>query len=96
MRILENFDQWKAFLYDKVVLAEKIGISDDTIARGVDYIQNFLAHTVEPQNSEERLLQKLWLLGDHEEKRALSHLVLKLVKEEGAPNDQDEENHAPH
>lgn len=96
MRILEDFDRWKAFLSNKVKLAEKVGISDDMIARGVDYIQNFLANNIEPDNPEEKLLQKLWLLADQEEKKALSHLVLKLVKEEGTTSYHDKENQTHH
>lgn len=82
VEILENFDKWKEFLHDKVVLAEKMGFSDATIAKGVDAIQNILSKIVEPQNPEERLLHQLWELGNSDEREALSNLVLKLVKSE--------------
>ncbi len=82
MKILDNFDAFKEFLLNKVLIAEKIGLSDDTIAKGVDYVQSFLSHIVEPHNPEERLLQSLWRLGNEEERHALSKMILKLVKEE--------------
>lgn len=82
MQAIEDFHKWKEFWKDKVLKAEALGISDQTIARGVDLIQNFLSHTVDPENPQERLLQEMWRLGDAEERKALSNLVLKLVKAE--------------
>jgi hypothetical protein len=86
VEIIESFDKWKEFLHGKVLLAEKIGFSDTTIAKGVDWMQNFLSKIIEPQNPEERLLHQLWELGNSEERQALSNLVLKLVKAEDQEN----------
>jgi hypothetical protein len=82
LELLENFEKWKKYVGSKVLLAEKVGFSESTVTRAVDLMQNFLANVVEPQNPEEALLQKLYLLGNDVERLALSHLVVKLVKEE--------------
>lgn len=82
MELLTDFEKWKEFVGNNVLLAEKIGFSEDTVTLAVDLAQNFLAKLVEPQNDEEKLLKELYNLGNNEERLALSHLVVKLVKKE--------------
>ncbi len=89
MEVVESFDKFKEYLREKVFLAEKLGFSDETIARGVNLVQTFLSKIVEPENAEERLLQKLWVIGNREERNALSHLLLKLVKEDYTDSNEE-------
>lgn len=93
MELLENFEKWKEYVGSKVLLAEQIGFSESTVTRAVDLAQNFLAKIVEPQNPEERLLQKLYTLGNDVERLALSHMIVKLVKEEVTPKNSPETQH---
>lgn len=84
MEILENFATWKQYVGNKVRLAEKVGFSEDAVAWAVDLAQVFLAKMVTPQNPQEQLLKQLYQLGNDEERLALSHMIVKLVKEEVA------------
>ncbi len=39
---------------------------------------NYLAKHEEPRNSEEKLLQELWKVGDKDERHKLAHMLVKL------------------
>lgn len=82
MNVLDDFETFKKFLLKNVLRAKKLGISDKMIVKGVDYAQYFLANFIKPENPEEKLLKNLWELGDKDERRALSNMLLKLVKTE--------------
>lgn len=82
MEILDDFNKFKEYLHSKVIVAEKMGLSDQTIAKGVSLVQGFLSRIIDPHNPEERLLQHLWRVGNDEEREALSKMVLKVVKDE--------------
>ncbi|NBI27428.1 DUF3243 domain-containing protein [Chengkuizengella marina] len=78
--VLETFDKWKHFLSDRVEQAKKAGMSEDTISKLAYQIGEFLDEKVDPKNSEERLLKELWDVGDHEERKTIAKLMVKLVK----------------
>ncbi|MBD2845221.1 DUF3243 domain-containing protein [Paenibacillus sp. IB182496] len=78
--VLTNFDTWKHFLADRVKQAEKIGLTEETIAKLAYEIGGFLGQKVDPQNAEERALKELWDVADETERQTLAHLMVKLVK----------------
>ncbi|MGN7356079.1 DUF3243 domain-containing protein [Paenibacillus sp. SAF-054] len=80
MTVLKNFDTWKKFLGERVVQAEKMGMSEDTIASLAYEIGDFLDEKVDPQNSSNRALKELWEVGNKEERHTIARLMVKLAK----------------
>ncbi|MBD7944782.1 MULTISPECIES: DUF3243 domain-containing protein [Psychrobacillus] len=81
--ILKNFTTFKDYLSDKVRIGEKMGLSDDTLAKATEKVAGYLAANEEPKNREEHLLQQLWKSADKDQQHALSHMLLKLTRNEG-------------
>lgn len=80
MTVLENFEQWKSFLSDRVHQAEAAGMNQNTIEDMAYQIGNYLAEEVNPQNREQRVLQELWKVGSTEEQKALADMMVKLAR----------------
>ncbi|OAB41400.1 DUF3243 domain-containing protein [Paenibacillus glacialis] len=78
--VLRNFDTWKKFLGERVVQAEKMGMSEDTISKLAYEIGDFLDEKVDPQNPSNRTLKELWEVGNQEERQTLARLMVKLAK----------------
>jgi len=79
-QILENFNQFKQYLYDKVELGENMGLSEEKLAKTTEIVANYLANHEQPRNREEKLLMELWKSGSKEDQRLLSHLLLEMVR----------------
>lgn len=80
---IENFkdwDKWKKTLHNAVNIGEAVGMSEETIDKLGYRVGTFLASTVDPENREHRVLQELWRVGDDEDRKTLSKLVVKMVK----------------
>ncbi|BFH63795.1 DUF3243 domain-containing protein [Paenibacillus azoreducens] len=80
MTVIKNFDTWKKFLGERVVQAEKMGMSEETITNLAYEIGDFLEAKVDPQNSSNRALKELWDVGNKEERRTIARLMIKLAK----------------
>ncbi|WP_040287695.1 DUF3243 family protein [Sporosarcina koreensis] len=80
--ILENFNRFKSYLADQVAKGEKLGLSDNQLTKATEFVASYLAKHEEPKNREQYVLQELWKVGDKDEQKALSSLLLKLVKAE--------------
>lgn len=79
--ILKNFERWKEFLGDRIEQAEKMGMNEEAIAKVAAQVGDFLANKIDPENSEERVLKQLWDVADDQEKLAIAHCMVKLVKD---------------
>ncbi|MHA6258479.1 DUF3243 family protein [Sporosarcina sp. CAU 1771] len=79
-KVLENFRHFKKFLGDKVEIGEKMGLSEEKLAKTTEMVANYLAKHEEPRNREEYLLMELWKSGSKEEQHSLAHMLLKMVK----------------
>ena len=77
--ILNNFEEFKSFLGDKVSKGEKLGLNEEQLAIAAQKVGDYLAKKEQPRNSEEKLLQELWKVGTEEEQHKLAHLLVKLV-----------------
>lgn len=80
-QILENFNRFKQFLSDKVDKGEKMGLSEEQMAKGAEMVANYLMKHEEPRNREEHLLQQLWKVADKEQQHTLAHLLVRLVQQ---------------
>lgn len=79
--ILKNFESFKEFLGDKVVMGKKMGLTEEQLAIAAQKVGNFLSKHEQARNREEKLLQELWLVGSEEEQHMLSHMLVKLVRD---------------
>ncbi|MBY6274241.1 MAG: DUF3243 domain-containing protein [Caldibacillus debilis] len=82
MGVLDNWQQWKDFLGDKLSQAREHGLSQETISNLAYQIGDYLANHVDPKNEQERVLSDLWSVADEEEQRAIANMMVKLVQEE--------------
>ncbi|WP_227396365.1 DUF3243 domain-containing protein [Jeotgalibacillus aurantiacus] len=78
--ILQNFEHFKNYLGDQVAKGEKLGLSEESLAKGAEKIGDYLAKSEEPRNREEKLLQELWKLGNKEQRHQLAHLLVRLAQ----------------
>ncbi|MRN54801.1 DUF3243 domain-containing protein [Paenibacillus sp. 19GGS1-52] len=78
--VIKNFDTWKKFLGERVVQAEKIGMSEETITKLAFEIGEFLDNKVDPANSSNRAIKELWDVGDDGDKKTIAKLMVKLAK----------------
>ncbi|WP_438350202.1 DUF3243 domain-containing protein [Paenibacillus sp. FA6] len=78
--VVRNFDSWKKFLGERVVQAQKMGMSEDTISKLAYEIGDFLDEKVDPQNASNRTLKELWDVGNKEERQTIARLMVKLAK----------------
>lgn len=83
MSVLDNFEQWKDFLADRLHQGQQEGMEQGTVNDVAYQIGEYLAEQVEPRNNEERLLKQLWEYSTEEEQHVLANLMVKLVQNEG-------------
>lgn len=77
--VLKVYDKWKEFLADRVSQAERAGMSEETLGKIAFQIGEFLSNKVDPENTEQRVLKELWDVGNEEERRTISKLMVKVV-----------------
>jgi hypothetical protein len=82
VKMIEDFDKWKATLHKIIHVSEVVGMNEDTITDIAKKIGDFLANRVDPENPQQRLLKQLWEAGTQEERHALAHMIVKMVEQE--------------
>lgn len=80
MSIMDNFDQWKDFLGDRLNQAQDKGMQQDTINNLAYEIGEHLAFKVDAKNDEEAILRDLWNVASEEERRTMASMMVKLVQ----------------
>ncbi|MCM3673018.1 MULTISPECIES: DUF3243 domain-containing protein [Peribacillus] len=83
MSVLDNWDQWKNFLGDRLNQGEQQGLSESAVNNLAFEIGDYLANQVEPQNDQEKVLADLWSVASDEEKHAMANVMVKLVENNG-------------
>lgn len=83
MTVLENWDQWKSFLGDRLNQAESQGLNEGAINNLAFEIGNYLANQVDPKNEQQRVLSDLWSVASDQEKHAIASVMVKLVENNG-------------
>ncbi|RHW37515.1 DUF3243 domain-containing protein [Lysinibacillus yapensis] len=79
--ILESFGNFKSYLSDQVSKGEKLGLSEETLAKATEKVADYLARSEEPRNKEEKVLQELWKSAEGNEKHAIAHALLRMVQQ---------------
>ncbi|RST75541.1 DUF3243 domain-containing protein [Siminovitchia acidinfaciens] len=83
MSVLENWEQWKNFLGDRLDQAQQQGMSQDIIDQMAHQVGDYLAKQVDPKNEQERVLSDLWSVASDEEQQAIARVMVKLVENNG-------------
>ncbi|MBB6282229.1 MULTISPECIES: DUF3243 domain-containing protein [Geobacillus] len=81
MSVLDNFEQWKDFLSDRLQQAQQQGLTQQVISDVAYQIGDYLARNVDPKNPEERVLADLWKVADEKEQHVLANMMVKLVQQ---------------
>ncbi len=83
MSVLENWDQWKNFLGDRLNQGESQGLDQGAINNLAFEIGDYLAQQVDPKNEQERVLADLWSVASDQEKHSIASVMVKLVENNG-------------
>lgn len=84
MSVLNNWDDWKNFLGDRLNSAEDKGMDTSAVSNIAYEIGGYLADKVEAKNEQERILADLWSVASPEEQHAIANMMVKLVKNNGS------------
>ncbi|SFE37830.1 DUF3243 domain-containing protein [Alteribacillus iranensis] len=80
MSVLNNWDQWKQFLDNKLDQAKQGGMAENVISDVAYQVGDYLANEVDPKNEQERVLSDLWKVADEREQHAIANMMVKLVQ----------------
>ncbi|MFS0863897.1 DUF3243 domain-containing protein [Fredinandcohnia sp. 179-A 10B2 NHS] len=80
MSVLDNFEEWKDFLGDRLQQAKSEGMDQGVISDMAYQLGDYLANQVEPKNAQEKVLADLWSVASKEEQHAIANLMVKLVQ----------------
>ncbi|MDF0725118.1 DUF3243 domain-containing protein [Cytobacillus sp. S13-E01] len=83
MSVLDNFEQWKDFLGDRLNSAQNEGMNQNVISDMAFQVGDYLAKQVEPKNAQEKVLADLWSVASPEEQHAIANMMVKLVENDG-------------
>jgi Protein of unknown function (DUF3243) len=80
MSVLENWDEWKNFLGDRLNHAQTQGMSDQVLNNLAFEVGDYLAKQVDPKNTQERVLADLWSVANEQEQHAIASMMVKIVQ----------------
>lgn len=83
MSVLDNWNQWKDFLGDRLNQAKSEGMNQGVINDIAFQVGDYLAKQVDPKNEQERILADLWSVASPEEQHAIANVMVKLVQNNG-------------
>lgn len=86
MSVLDNWNQWKDFLGDRLNQAKSEGMNQEVISDIAYQVGDYLAKQVDPKNEQERILADLWSVASPEEQHAIANMMVKLVQNNGSGN----------
>ncbi|WP_066058439.1 DUF3243 domain-containing protein [Robertmurraya korlensis] len=84
MSVLDNWEQWKDFLGDRLHHAQNEGMNKQVIGDLAYQIGDYLAKQIDPKNEQERILADLWSVATTEEQHAIANMMVKLVQNDGS------------
>ncbi|MEW9667870.1 DUF3243 domain-containing protein [Ammoniphilus sp. 3BR4] len=79
MSVLDNFNDWKSFLNERIDQAQNAGMNDATISNIAYQMADYLADKVEPKNDEERLLKELWESANPDQQKTLASVLVQYM-----------------
>ncbi|EXX91682.1 hypothetical protein BG53_12770 [Paenibacillus darwinianus] len=82
VEILSSFEGFKQYLGKRIEMAEKLGMSEEQMAKTAEKVADYLSSHEEPRNREEKLLQELWKAGQQEERHMLAHILVRMAQQQ--------------
>lgn len=73
--ILGNLSAFKDAIFGQLSKGEKLGLSDDVLSKGANFISEHLTNSEEPENMEQKLLHQLWNTVDDDQKQSLASML---------------------
>lgn len=83
MSVLDNWNEWKNFLGDRLDHAQDQGMSQKVVNKFAHQVGDYLAEHVEPKNEQQRVLRDLWSVANEEEQDAIANVMVRLVDDNG-------------
>ncbi|MES5957206.1 DUF3243 domain-containing protein [Bacillus fungorum] len=80
MSVLDNFDQWKSFLGERLEQAQGKEIAGNTVSDMAFRVGDYLANEVKARNDQEKLLAELWKVANEQEQHTIANLMVKFVQ----------------
>jgi hypothetical protein len=80
MSVLDNWEQWKEFLGERLDGADSKGLTGSAVNEMAYRIGDYLASEVEAKTPEEKILSDLWRVADEQEQHTIANLMLKYIK----------------
>jgi hypothetical protein len=84
MSVLDNWDQWKDFLGDRLHQAQNEGMNEKVINEVAYEVGEYLAQQVEAKNPQEQVLADLWKVASEQEQHSIANMMVKLVQNNGS------------
>ncbi|UTR15035.1 DUF3243 domain-containing protein [Salipaludibacillus sp. LMS25] len=81
MSVLDNWEQWKHFLGDKLEHGQHEGMDQKTVSEVAYQVGEYLSEEVTPKNEQEKVLADLWHVATEEEQHAIANMMVKLVQQ---------------
>ncbi|MCR6096109.1 DUF3243 domain-containing protein [Salipaludibacillus agaradhaerens] len=81
MSVLDNWEQWKNFLGDKLDQGQHEGMDQKTVSEVAYQVGEYLSEEVTPKNEQEKVLADLWHVASEEEQHAIANMMVKLVQQ---------------
>ncbi|WP_416150886.1 DUF3243 domain-containing protein [Salipaludibacillus sp. HK11] len=82
MSVLDNWQQWKDFLEERLHQGEAEGMDSKTVSDVAYQVGEYLSNEVEPKNDQEKVLSDLWHVASEEEQHAIANMMVKLVEKD--------------
>ncbi|WP_170007348.1 DUF3243 domain-containing protein [Bacillus fonticola] len=83
MSVLENWQEWKDFLGDRLHHAQNEGMNENVVNDLAYQIGDYLANQVQAKNDQEKVLADLWSVATPQEQHAIANMMVKLVQNNG-------------
>jgi Protein of unknown function (DUF3243) len=80
MSILNNWDEWKDFLGDRLSASTEKGLGEGALSEMAYRLGDYLANEVDPKNPEEQVLKDLWNVANEQEQHTIANLMMKYVQ----------------
>jgi len=71
---------WRDDVKERIVVAHKFGIPDETVRAIATKVGEFLAKKVCPTTEEEKLLKEMWKVATRDEKKTITTLIIRMVQ----------------
>jgi hypothetical protein len=80
MSVLDNWQQWKEFLGERLEQGQSEGMDQSTVQEVAYQVGEYLADEVKPKNEQEQVLADMWHVASEEEQHAIANMMVKLVQ----------------